>query len=140
MSSGYFVAGLVGLGVAIQVAIVGRASNTVHPLAVALALQIAGVAVAAVWATTSGEWPAVATVAHLWWWVPLGVGGWVVVAALGFAASRVGVAAVLAVSVGAQLATGLAIDTVAGTNALGSRSFVGVAFVLSGVLVMTTAR
>lgn len=139
MSSGYIVAGLVGIGIAIQVAIVGRASNTAHPLAVSLALQIAGVAVAGVWASLNGAWTEVAGVARLWWWIPLGVGGWIVVAALGFAASRVGVAAVLAVSVGAQLFAGLAIDAVVGSNVLGSRSFIGVALVLCGVLVMTTA-
>jgi hypothetical protein len=97
MSSGYIVAGLVGVGIAVQVAIVGRASNTAHPLAVSLALQIAGVAVAGAWATINGTWSDVAIVARLWWWVPLGVGGWIVVAALGFAASRVGVAGVLSI-------------------------------------------
>lgn len=139
MSSGYFVAGLVGLGIAVQVAIVGRASNTADPLAIALTLQVDGVAVGAVWTTTNGEWPDVVAVDRSWWWVPLGIGGWVVVAALGFAASRVGVAAVLALSVGAQLTAGLVIDAAVGTSVAGSRSFVGVALVLSGVLVMTAA-
>jgi uncharacterized membrane protein YdcZ (DUF606 family) len=95
--------------------------------------------VAGAWATINGTWSDVATVARLWWWIPLGVGGWIVVAALGFAASRVGVAAVLAISVGAQLAAGLAIDVAVGTNLVGSRSFLGVALVVSGVAVMTTA-
>jgi uncharacterized membrane protein YdcZ (DUF606 family) len=139
MSSGYVVAGLVGIGIAVQVAIVGRASNTAHPLAVSLALQIAGVAVAGAWATFNGTWSDVAAIARMWWWIPLGVGGWIVVAALGFAASRVGVAAVLAISVGAQLAAGLAIDIAVGTNLVGSRSFLGVALVISGAAVMTTA-
>lgn len=138
MSSGFIVAGLVGIGIAVQVAIVGRASVTAHPLAVSLALQIAGVAVAGTWATINGSWPDVATVARLWWWIPLGIGGWIVVAALGFAASRVGVAAVLALSVGAQLIAGLGIDAAIGTSLVGSRSFLGVALVLSGVIVMTT--
>ena len=139
MSSGYVVAGLVGIGIAIQVAIVGRASSSAHPLSVSLALQIAGVAVAGVWATLNGAWSDVAGVARLWWWIPLGVGGWIVVAALGFAASRVGVATVLAISIGAQLITGLAIDAAMGTNLVGTRSVLGMALVLSGVIVMTTA-
>jgi uncharacterized membrane protein YdcZ (DUF606 family) len=139
MSSGYIVAGLVGIGIAVQVAIVGRATNTAHPLAVSLALQIAGVAVAGGWATINGTWSDVAAVARLWWWIPLGVGGWIVVAALGFAASRVGVAAVLALSVGTQLITGLGIDAAIGTSLVGSRSFLGVVLVVSGVIVMTTA-
>lgn len=139
MSSGYVVAGLVGIGIAIQVAIVGRASTDAHPLAVSLALQIAGVAVGATWAAVNGSWSEVASVARLWWWIPLGVGGWIVVAALGFAASRVGVAAVLALSVGAQLVAGLVIDAAAGTNVVGSRPFLGVVLVLSGVIVITTA-
>jgi uncharacterized membrane protein YdcZ (DUF606 family) len=140
MSSGYVVAGLVGIGIAIQVAIVGRASSSAHPLAVSLALQIAGVTVAGVWATFNGSWSDVAGVARLWWWIPLGVGGWIVVAALGFAANRVGVAAVLALSISAQLITGLGIDATIGTSLVGSRSFLGVILVLSGVILMTTAN
>jgi uncharacterized membrane protein YdcZ (DUF606 family) len=140
MSSGYVVAGLVGIGIAIQVAIVGRASSSAHPLAISLALQIAGVVVAGVWATFNEAWSDVAGVARLWWWIPLGVGGWIVVAALGFAANRVGVAAVLALSIGAQLIAGLAIDAAVGTNLVGARSVLGVALVLSGVIVMTTAN
>jgi uncharacterized membrane protein YdcZ (DUF606 family) len=139
MSSGYVVAGLVGIGIAVQVAIVGRASNTAHPLAVSLALQVAGVAVAGVWATFNGTWSDVAAIARMWWWIPLGVGGWIVVAALGFAASPVGVAPVHAKTVSAQLAAGLAIDIAVGTNVVGSRSFLGVALVVSGAAVMTTA-
>jgi hypothetical protein len=57
MSSGYVVAGLVGIGIALQVAIVGRASNTAHPLAVSLALQVAGVAVAGAWAHSTEPGP-----------------------------------------------------------------------------------
>jgi transporter family-2 protein len=140
MSSGYVVAGLVGIGIAIQVAIVGRASSSAHPLAVSLALQIAGVTVAGVWATFNGAWSDVAGVARLWWWIPLGVGGWIVVAALGFAANRVGVAAVLALSISAQLITGLGIDATIGTSLVGSRSFLGVILVLSGVILTTTAN
>ena len=140
MSSGYVVAGLVGIGIAVQVAIVGRASNTAHPLAVSLALQIAGVAGAGAWATINGSWSEVAMVALQWWWIPLGIGGWLVVAALGFAASRIGVAAVLALSVGAQLIAGLVIDAATGTNLVGARSFLGAALVVSGVITMTTAN
>jgi transporter family-2 protein len=139
MSSGYVVAGLVGIGIAVQVAIVGRASSSAHPLSVSLALQIAGVAVAGVWATLTGAWSDVAHVARHWWWIPLGVGGWIVVAALGFAASRVGVATVLAISIGAQLVAGFAIDAAVGTNLVGTRSVLGMALVLSGVIVMTSA-
>ncbi|NIA24781.1 MAG: hypothetical protein GWP04_04365 [Gammaproteobacteria bacterium] len=138
MSSGYIIAGLVGMGIALQVALVGRASSNAHPLAVSLALQLSGVAVAATWATTSGAWSDVAAVTRLWWWIPLGIGGWVVVAALGFASSRVGVAAVLAVAVGAQLISGLAIDAATGTSLVGPRSFLGVAVILSGVIMLTT--
>ena len=139
MSSGYVVAGLVGIGIAVQVAIVGRASSSAHPLAISLALQVAGVVVAGVWATFNGAWSDVAGVARLWWWIPLGVGGWIVVAALGFAASRVGVATVLAISISAQLIAGFAIDAAVGTNLVGTRSVLGMALVLSGVIVMTTA-
>lgn len=138
MSSGYTIAGLVGIGIALQVALVGRASDNAHPLAISLALQLSGVAAAAAWATSSGSWSDVAAVTRLWWWIPLGIGGWVVVAALGFASSQVGVAAVLAVSVATQLISGLALDAATGTSLVGSRSFLGVAMILSGLVVLTT--
>ena len=139
MSSGYAVAVLVGLGIAAQVAIVGRAASTSHPLAVSFALQLAGVAVAGAWATITASWADVLTAARQPWWIPLGVGGWIVVAALGYAANRVGVAAVLALSVGAQLLAGLVIDATMGTSILASRSFLGVLLVVSGAVLVTTS-
>ena len=65
MSSGYIVAGLVGIGVAIQVAIIGRPANTAHPLAVSLAVLTSGVGVGGTWATITGSWSDVVTVARL---------------------------------------------------------------------------
>jgi uncharacterized membrane protein YdcZ (DUF606 family) len=115
MSSGIVVAVLVGVGIALQVSIVGRAAGGTNPLAISLALQLSGVMVAAVWATSRGSWPEVLAIGRYWWWIPLGVGGWIVVAALGFAAHRIGVAPTLALSIAAQLVAGLIIDAVART-------------------------
>lgn len=84
-----------------------RSATDTNPLAVSLALQLAGIGGAAIWATLRSEWHAVLSVVTSWWWIPLGVGGWLVVAALGFAADRVGVATRLAVSIGAQMAAAL---------------------------------
>ncbi len=139
MSIGLVVAGMVGLGIAVQVAVLGRSSATVNPLSVSLALQVAGVIGGAVWATVRTEWHAViGAVAH-WWWIPLGVGGWVVVAALGHASSRIGVAATLAVSVGAQIVVGLTIDTALGARTLNVVSIVGACLIVAGVTAVATA-
>jgi transporter family-2 protein len=123
---------LVGLGIAVQVAVLGRTSESVSPLAVSLALQVSGVAVAAVWATSRGAWSEVAVVGHNWWWIPLGAVGWALVAALGFASNRVGVAATLSLSVAAQLVAGLVIDSTAGPSDLETTTILGAVLVLSG--------
>lgn len=98
------------------------------------------VVVAGAWATIKLSWSDVAVVSRQWWWIPLGVGGWIVVAALGFAASRIGVAAALTSSVGAQLIAGLCIDAATGTRLVASRSLVGVALVLSGMILLATSH
>jgi transporter family-2 protein len=140
MGIGFVVAVLVGVGIAVQVAVLGRTSGSVSPLAVSLALQVSGVAVAAVWATSRGAWSEVAVVGRNWWWIPLGAGGWAVVAALGFASNRVGVAATLSLSVAAQLVAGLVIDSTAGSSNLEATTILGAVLILSGAtLIVATA-
>ena len=84
MSSGFVVAVMVGAGIAVQVAILGRAAGQLSPLAVSLALMVPGLLAATIWATATRSWGDVAVVPGKWWWLILGVGGWLVVAALGF--------------------------------------------------------
>ena len=133
MSSGIVVAVLVGLGIAFQVSIVGRVADDTSPLAVSMALQLSGVAVAAVWATGQGSWAEVLAIGRYWWWIPLGVCGWVLVGALGFSSSRIGVASTLALSVTAQLVAGLILDSVRDSNQPNVASVLGVALTLAGV-------
>lgn len=139
MGSGLVIVVLVGIGIAVQVAVLGRTARETDPLAVAFALQISGVAVAAVWATTKGTWGDVLAIGRYWWWIPLGAGGWVVVAALGFAAERIGVAATVSVSVATQVLTAFAIDSSTGSGHVGARSVLGAALVLGGVIVVGPA-
>ena len=71
---------------------------------------------------------------RFWWWVPLGVLGWLLVAALGFASSRIGVMATLGVSVAVQLLVGLVIDVARGHVVLGPRPLIGVLLLAVGVV------
>lgn len=139
MGSGFVVAVLIGAGIAIQVGVLGRSVTDTNPLAVSFALQISGVLAATAWATSRGVWVDVVSIGRNWWWIPLGVGGWVLVAALGFASSRIGVAPTLAISVAVQLLTALVIDTTTGSGQLGPRPLLGAAMVLGGAVLVSTA-
>lgn len=139
MNSGIVVAVFVGVGIAVQVAVLGRSADDTDPLAVSLALQIAGVAVAAVWASGRGAWAAVLSIVAQWWWIPLGAAGWVVVAALGFAAARIGVAVTLVVSITAQLLAGVVIDVVAGHLQVRPATALGAALMIGGVTLLLDA-
>lgn len=138
MNPGFVVAVLVGLMIAVQVAVLGRSARGTDPLAVSLALQIAGVTAAAIWATSRGAWAAVLSIGMQWWCIPLGVAGWIVVAALGFAAHRIGVAPTLGLSITAQLMAGLIIDGVTGDGPVRPIAILGAALVVGGVALMVT--
>lgn len=135
MNSGYLVAALVGIGIGVQVAIVGKTASSVNPLTISLALQISGVVAAGLWACRHNQWGDVVSVAGMWWWIPLGVGGWAVVAALGFSANRIGVASALAVSIGAQLLIGVVADSLRDGN-LDTRAALGAALVVVGAIIV----
>lgn len=122
-----------------QVAVLGRSARDTDPLTASLALQIAGVAVAAVWATSRGAWATVLNVGQLWWCIPLGAAGWIVVAALGFAANRIGVAQTLGLSITAQLVTGLVLDGVSGPGQIRPLVILGAVLVIGGAILMMSA-
>jgi uncharacterized membrane protein YdcZ (DUF606 family) len=128
----------VGLVIAVQTAILGRVSTQIPPLAVSLGLQVSGVLVAAVWATTQHRWMSVGQVAGAWWWLPVGAAGWLVVAALGFAAARLGVAPTLGVAVAAQLIAGLVLDAVADGTTPRLAHMVGVVALCVGTVLVAT--
>lgn len=132
---GIVVAVLVGAGIAVQVAVLGRAAGRWDPLAVSLALQMAGVLGGAVWATSTGSWSETLAALRNWWWIPLGVGGWVVVAGLGVAAGRIGSAATLGFAVAAQLSVAVAIDAAGGAG-IGLPRLAGVVMVGSGAVLL----
>jgi uncharacterized membrane protein YdcZ (DUF606 family) len=136
MGSALLVAIAVGVAIAVQVALLGSAAHRMPPLGVSLALQVAGVLAGAVWATATGSWHVVADVRRFWWWVPLGVLGWLLVAALGFASARIGVTVTLGVSVAVQLLVGLGIDVARGRADLALRPLVGVVLLAAGVVLL----
>ena len=136
MESGFIVAVAVGAGVAVQVAILGRQSSSLHPLAISLGLQVAGVLIGGMWAIAQRAWPEVGVVAGQWWWIPLGALGWLLVAALGFASARIGVAPTLASAVAGQLLLGLWFDARAGNVEIGVQTAAGAGFLLIGVVLV----
>jgi hypothetical protein len=87
MGSGFVVAVMVGAGIAVQVAVLGRASGQLSPLAVSLALMVPGLLAATIWATVTRSWSDVAVVPGKWWWLVLG-GGWCSVSAGGSSSPR----------------------------------------------------
>ena len=132
MPLGILVALVTGVAIGVQVTIIGRTSARVHPLAISLALQLSGVLVGFAWVAWSRSWPGVAEVARLWWWIPLGLVGWVVVGALGFSSARLGTGATLALAITAQVTTGLLLDRSSGALELGPSQLTGAVLLVAG--------
>lgn len=128
----------IGAAIALQTATVGHLSGEVHPLTISLALLLSGVAVASTWASVRHAWPEVLAVTGRWWWLPLGIAGWAIVAALGWTASRLGVAVALAVVVGSQLTVGLVVDAIRGTGTVSWRAVGGVILVVAGAALLSS--
>lgn len=137
MRSGVVVAVFVGVAIAVQVAILGRASRYAHPLSISLALQAAGLIVGSVWVLARGSWDEVGSVAVQWWWIPVGALGWAIVAALGFASQRIGASTTVALVVSAQLIAGLVADRVTGDVALSIRHPLGISLLILGVVLIS---
>lgn len=137
MPSAVAVALIVGSAIAVQVAIVGKASRALHPLVISLAPQVAGLIVGLGWLLWSRTWPQLPQVIGQWWWLPLGIVGWVVVAALGFSAARLGTSATLAIVIGAQLIVGLILDQAAGRLELGTPQVLGATLLVAGALLVS---
>ena len=129
------IAAAIGAAIAIQVGIIGRAADRFDVLAVSMVLQIGGLAAALVWSTVRSNWSQLLEIGRTWWWLPLGIAGWVIVAGLGYASARAGVAAVLGVSVASQLVTGLGLDAGSGTP-IGVRGALGVILLTAGVVLV----
>jgi transporter family-2 protein len=126
----------VGVVIAVQAAVLGRASAAVPALAVSFGLQLAGVAAGAIWSTVQGRWSSVLDVVTSWWWIPLGVAGWLLVAALGHVASRLGVAPALALVVASQLVAGMIVDAVTGGSWPAARAVAGVVLLCAGAVLV----
>ena len=137
MGSALVVAAVIGAAIAIQVGIVGRTGERFNVLAISTVLQVGGVAAGIVWLAVRSGWGEVAAIARLWWWFPLGVVGWLLVAGLGFASARVGESTTLAIAVTSQLGVGLAIDSGAGLR-VGAQSLFGLVLMVAGTVLVTT--
>jgi transporter family-2 protein len=137
MGSAYAVAALIGGGVAVQVAILGRSTGDYHPLAISAALQLAGFLAGTLWMVSQRAWSDVTSVVALWWRVPLGALGWLLVAALGYASNRIGVATTLALAVASQLLVGLGVDARSGAADRGVRPISGTVLLVVGLILIT---
>lgn len=135
MGSALIVAIAVGCVIAIQVGVVGRAGQHYDLLVVSLVLQIGGLAAGFGWIAARSAWAEAIAVARMWWWIPLGAAGWAIVAGLGFASSRLGVAATLSVAITTQLGVGLAID---GGPTVTFRAITGLVLLVFGTVLITS--
>jgi len=138
MGNAVVVAVVVGAAIAFQVFLVGRVSKDVHPLAISTTLQLSGVLVGMLWTTVRGAGAAVFRLTIAWWWLPLGALGWGIVAALGFAAARLGAGTTLAIVVGTQLIAGLVLDRAAGQSVIGIRQPVGIVLLIGGAVLVSS--
>lgn len=136
MAVAVFLAAGIGVAVAAQASILASAGRSLNPLAVSLALQVAGLAVGLAWGVFANPWSDVVEAVRQWWWLPLGALGLGVVAALGYSSARLGVASTLAVVVASQLVAGLAADGAAGRVELDVRAALGVILLVGGVLLV----
>ena len=137
MGSAVVLAVVIGGAIAVQVATIGRVADRFHVLAVSLVLQLSGLVAGLTWAVLRSGWEEVAAIMRLWWWVPLGALGWMLVGGLGFATARVGVATTLSLALASQLVVGLAIDAASGTR-VGVRALLGVLLLVGGTVLVTT--
>jgi transporter family-2 protein len=137
MLSAVLVAVLTGVAIATQASVLGSAGRRINPLSVSLALQLSGVLVGLLWLAWSRSWGEVVDVARAWWWIPLGLLGLVVVAAIGYSGARLGALATLALLVAAQLVTGLLLDLRTGSVMLDWRQPLGILLVLGGTVLIS---
>ena len=137
MLSAVIIAVLTGVAIATQASVLGSAGRRINPLSVSLALQLSGVLVGLLWLAWSRSWSDVVEVARAWWWIPLGLLGLVVVAAIGYSGARLGALATLALLVAAQLVTGLVLDVRSGSVVLDWRQPLGILLVLGGTVLIS---
>ena len=137
MLSAVLVAILTGVAIATQASVLGSAGRRINPLSVSLALQLSGVLVGLLWLAWSRSWGEVAEVARAWWWIPLGLLGLAVVAAIGYSAARLGALVTLALLVAAQLVAGLVLDVRTGSVVLDWRQPLGILLVLGGTVLIS---
>jgi uncharacterized membrane protein YdcZ (DUF606 family) len=132
MSFDYLMPILIGVGIAVQVAILGKASSTIPPAALSMALQGAGLLVGAVWAFATHSWREVISVTQLWWWVPLGALGWGLVGLLAFSSGKIGPGATLALSIGSQLIAAVVIELALNRFGISPTGAIGVGLIIIG--------
>jgi uncharacterized membrane protein YdcZ (DUF606 family) len=138
---GVLLAMLAGVCIALQVALIGRAADGRSALAIAMFVQGGGFATALAFLLLRGKAGDIADTATIvGTWLPAGVAGTIIVAALASSASQVGVATALGVSVAIQLAASLAWDQHTHLVARPVQALLGVALLAAGAWLVATAR
>jgi transporter family-2 protein len=137
MESAFVVAVVVGISIAIQVLLVGRASQDVPPLVISTALQSSGLVAGLIWVASQRAWSAAIPIVGKWWWLPLGALGWGIVAALGYASARLGASTTLAIVVASQLVTGLVLDLTTDGIEISIRQPLGAGLLVVGALLIS---
>lgn len=132
---------LAGFCIALQVALIGRAADTRSALAIAMFVQGGGFLAALTVLLLRGKAADIADTATIvGTWLPAGISGTIIVAALASASSSVGVATALGVSVAVQLAASLAWDVRTDLVGRPAQALVGVILLSLGAWLVATAR
>lgn len=136
MGTGLAIAAGVGVLIVIQVGLMGPRTATISPLVVSMLVHVGGLTAAVAWLTIRRSWEPVVEAAGGWWWVAAGLAGWLIVAGLGAAAGRAGVAATLAVAVTVQLGVGMAWDATTGEVPIDLRGVAGLVLLALGAFLV----
>jgi uncharacterized membrane protein YdcZ (DUF606 family) len=138
VGTGILIAIAAGVLIGVQVAALGRYSRTASSLTVSLLVQLGGLVAAVAWTSVRQSWSTVLAAAEGWWWLPVGAAGWLVLAALGSASSRAGVATALASAFAAQLIVGLAWDARMGLGGFNGRAAAGAILLIVGAYLISS--
>lgn len=138
---GVLLAVAAGVCIALQVALIGRGAETRSALAIAMFVQGGGFLAALTVLVLRGRFADITeTVGIVGIWLPAGVAGTVIVAALASASSQVGVATALGVSVAVQLTASLGWDLRQDIVGKPVQALAGVVLLGVGAWLVATAR
>jgi uncharacterized membrane protein YdcZ (DUF606 family) len=123
---------LAGLLIALQAVAIGASTERSGPLVASSLVHLAGLALASLWLAFNVSWTQLSHAVRSPWWTLGGIAGFGIVAAVGTAVNRLGVAVTLAITTATQLLVGLLADAARGTATVAPRNILGVVVLVAG--------